>query len=316
MNGQPGKLPTSQQRFCPASSTAHLPARKVQFPVGHSMGVAYLRAPLRPGSVARRSRRWWSGEWYSAGPALGCLSIPAGHELKLAIRACEDPDDIARLAPRDVQALCLGGNASAAILQRASHLEALEHLELWAAPVGDDCMGSVAGLPGLKRLDLWGTRVTSVGLAELVATPGLRALSGPGRQVDDRAMAGLAAIRGLKELDLSGSSVTDAGLDELSASTSISRLVLWGTRVTDAGLAALGRFTSLSELDLGATAVTDAGLAYLKEGHLRRVSLRDCCLVSPAAIRALSHSLPDCRVEPQRLAYCSGWAPPSRRGSR
>lgn len=305
---------SSGTRYCSVSAV-RLPCRTVNFPADHSLGTAYLRAPLPPAAAPRRSRRCWSAQWGDAGPAQGTLDVPAGHQLKLQATTCWDPDAFGRLGHGDVQALRLSGREAPHILGLVGHLAGLEALDLWAAPVGDDSVASLCGLLGLRSLNLWGTQMTDAAMAYLPAMPRLRNLTVPGRNVGDAAMVDLAAMAMLRVLDLSGSRVSDEGLAMLSASRSIIRLCLWGTAITDAGLPALGRFPALREVDLGGTAVTDAGLVHLTGLGLQRLSLRDT-LVSPDGICQVRELMPGCRVDPSEGAYCHACRTQARSGPR
>lgn len=311
--------------LCRPLRALNLPRRDLQFPVEHSAGTVYVRGPGHRSALGRAGRRWNHG-WREAGEARGVVTVEPGNQVKLRAHrrnliegtaggpggglgsAWSDAGPLHRLGPRDLQALSLGGAATASVLDSLGHLTGLEVLDLWTAPIGDEAVSAVARLSGLRVLDLWGTRVSDTGLRALAPLEGLRRLTAPGRQTGDAGIPCLADLGGLRELSLSGSSVTDAGLAMLTRAHSLVRLSLWGTRVTDAGLQHLHQLTSLAELDLGATAVTDQGLSHVRRLPLRWVSLRDT-LVSPEGLRGLRAALPACRVEPLEDETCQAWRP-------
>lgn len=289
-----------------------LPRREVRFPLGRSVGTLSVRGPGPRWSG--RARHGWSAGWRELGEARGRVTVPAGNQLKLRGGRAGTPDPAALecLAPGDLQALSLHGDAgSEEIVAALGHLAGLEALELWTAPVGDDIIPMVSSLPGLRVLDLWGTHVTDAGLQTLLPHRGLRHLTVPIR-TGDASMVRLAEIKGLRELNLAGSSVTDAGLELLARAQSLVRLSLWGTRISDAGLRHLRGLRSLAVLDLGATAITDQALADLARLRLRRLSLHDA-LVTPVGLGELRDAMPGCRVDPVgagALAGCQAWRPP------
>ena len=295
---------------CQPLKALTLPRRVVCFPPGDPLGLAFVRGPMRGSGLAGGSRRWWDQGWRPAGPARGCLTVPAGNQLKVQVAGSLTPRLLGYLEEAHVDALSVAGQAAPDdILALLPRLESLQALDLWSVPIDDDGLSEVWNCPWLEAINLWGTRVSDSGLAGLATLRWLRRLTVPGQRTGDRAMALLATLGALRELDLSGSSVTDAGLADLADAGSLRRLSLWGTAITDDGLQALAAFPRLSELDLGATAITDAGLGHLRALGLRRLSLVDT-LITHDGLRALRGDLPSCRIEPMALGSgCAGRHP-------
>ena len=95
----------------------------------------------------------------------------------------------------------------------------LEILDLSYAPIDDEGLRALAGMPNLTRLYLRDTLVTDEGLRYL------------------------QELRRLTELDLAGARLTDAGLPYLKNLTALTRLNLLGAAVTDQGLENLAGLT-------------------------------------------------------------------------
>ncbi|HEU5004124.1 MAG TPA: hypothetical protein VFW71_15280 [Actinomycetota bacterium] len=286
------------------------PRRTVAFPVAERLGTVLLRGPRARGTrtdttgawpvsaLGRSARRWWDDGWREAGPAQGCVRVPAGCELGLRLAREADGQALVDLCPGDLQCLSIR-QAMESVLRLLGELEGLVALDLWGAEVDDDAMFAVAACRNLEALDLWGTRVGPAGLARLGCLAGLRRLTAPGDSWGDDAAAGLGLFPGLHVLDLSGTMIGDQGIDRMDGVPLLTRLSLWGTRVTDRALPLLARLPRLSGLDLGDTAVTDAGLdALVGLRRLRSVSLQDA-LVSREGLERFRAARPDCRIEPR-----------------
>ena len=82
------------------------------------------------------------------------------------------------LRQREASGLEASGQMTDELLERVSHIESLEWLEINASPgVTDDGLRHLARLPRLRHLDLGGCRISDRGIAVLADLPELRSVS-------------------------------------------------------------------------------------------------------------------------------------------
>lgn len=192
---------------------------------------------------ARLSIRDWGSndEWRGlSGDANGEVAVPAGKEVRLELLG---PSFVNDLSFRDKLRLKLGLNATIAVTNDLSCLDALEPNDLQAVALRP-WSGSIIATRNLA--------LASKGGASLVL------------RNEEPDLARLARFRTMRELDVGDTPVTDAGLTHLKRLTALQLLRLDDTQISDKGMIRVGKLTSLRELRVGGTPVGDEGLALLK----------------------------------------------------
>jgi Leucine Rich Repeat (LRR) protein len=211
--------------------------RVVRFPKNKSLGDLYLlsTSALRPGYVLKRE----------LGRAQGEVTVPAGKKLELVVdeRAARNLKPVAKLEPRDLQALnlssCQISDDDLMHLQGLTWLEALNlscnkitgrglihlsemkllgRLELWGTDLTDDGLSYLPELPQLRELSLCLLlEITEAALVHLERLPALENLDLHSTYLDDRGLAQLKKLNRLRSLDLNYTKVSREGFHQLSA---------------------------------------------------------------------------------------------------
>jgi hypothetical protein len=140
----------------------------------------------------------------------------------------------------------------------------LQVLDVTLAPVDDDGLGNVGGMPELQRLWVGDTLISDSGLSALSRLRNLVDLDLHGTQVSDLGLSQIAGLKQLRKINLMGTRVTDDGLEVLRGFPQLEYLNLYRTRVTNAGLDRLKPLANLREIDLRYTRVSRAGVDSLR----------------------------------------------------
>lgn len=148
-------------------------------------------------------------------------------------------------------------------------LDAMKHRGLTAlhatGQMTDDVLERVSHLERLEELDLNGSRaITDAGLRHLARLPRLRHLDLGGCSIGDDGVAELARLPGLERVALQWTRVTDAGVAHLSRCTALRSVDLSGTQTGDGAIRALAGNPELHDFRSG-NAVTDAGLPLFRD---------------------------------------------------
>ena len=145
------------------------------------------------------------------------------------------------LRQREASGLEASGQMTDELLERVSHIESLEWLEINASPgVTDDGLRHLARLPRLRHLDLGGCRISDRGIAVLADLPELRSVS------------------------LAWTGVTDDGATVLANCPLIERVNLTNTRTGDGVVKALAGKQHLSHFNSGSL-LSDTGLRLFRD---------------------------------------------------
>ncbi len=136
---------------------SHLPDRTLAFPSG------------APGPLYERR----GGVWRRLDTDRTRVHVTAGTPVLLRVGTDDAPDlrVLRDLAPGDVQALCMAGNARLddATLPHVGSMAGLQTLDLAHTAVSDAGLGCVAQLRTLQQLNVAGTSTTAQGRADLAA---------------------------------------------------------------------------------------------------------------------------------------------------
>ena len=165
--------------------------------------------------------------------------------------------------------------------------------------VGDDAADALVGITTLEQLHLHGTAMTDAGLVKLGAHPSLRSLQVFGPSITDAGVVGIAKIRTLEQLTLEENRIGNDGLVPLKSMPALNNLVVHGCRgFGDAGLIPLKDIPALKTLMLHACpGLTDAGLDHIAQCKtLTFLSVKGCS-TTPAGLKKLAASLPQCKIE-------------------
>jgi len=136
----------------------------------------------------------------------------------------------------------------------------LRALHISGAPVTDEALPPVIGLPLLVELVLERTAISDLGLTYVGEMSGLRYLDLQGTQITDAGLAFLGEMDSLRTLILDGTAISDAGLPHIQGLQSLEVLGLNRTAVTNDGIRVLRSLPALRELRTTSTYVTAEGL--------------------------------------------------------
>jgi hypothetical protein len=129
----------------------------------------------------------------------------------------------------------------------------------------DEVLERVSHMDHVEELDLNGSRgVTDAGLRHLARLPRLRSLTLAGCPIGDAGLEALRHAESLEQLNLAWTQVTDAGIAELAGCGALRKVDLSGTRTGDGAIGALAGKPALRSFRSG-NEVTDAGLALFRE---------------------------------------------------
>ncbi len=246
-------------------------ARALHFPSDRSMGTVYVLDDSLLATAAY-------DDWQTLGEATGTVAIPAGRAVRLNLSesAAQDLSPLARLEPRDLQALsCRSVELADDQLKHVAHLTGLTDIDLSESGILGTGLAHLARLTSLERLVLVATHVGDKELAHLANLASLRRLFLYGTPTGDEGMVHVGKVETLEMLGLS-SGVSDKGLAQLRDLANLRWLSTGGSGITDEGLAHLAGLTRMEYLDLRNTRVTDDGLVHV--AGMR--DLQNLCLYS------------------------------------
>jgi hypothetical protein len=165
----------------------------------------------------------------------------------------------------------VGGEEIAEAIAKASHLNRLRHVTIWADDTGDDGLAVLAGASHLSNLEYLDLGDTENGVSCGITADGVRAL------------AGSKHLERLRHLDLCGNWIEPEGAETLARSKglpALESLFLVGCGIEERGLLALLRsktLTGLRELVVDVRSMSDtiarALVAAPLAKQLRRLSL-------------------------------------------
>ena len=300
-------------------------SKTLSFPSGQWMGNLSLEPESGPGWDPKHVRL--SGEWEHISAAQGDVRVPEdrnvmlwvrlalgpresaklrsqnpqAHQLLIADRTREHPDDLSGLAeldptdlfwlsvsspmyqrsgadPRifepignltDLRILTLNSTGiTDKGLEHLRPLRSLRALELTQSSIGNQGLAVLKDLPALEYLSL-NTGVTDAGLKQVAQVSSLRWLRLADGKMWGPGLAELAKLPRLERLCFwGGSPISDRHIKYLEGLTRLKGLTLWGSGIslTDTSLASIGKLKSLEELYFIRTSprFTVAGLARLK----------------------------------------------------
>jgi tetratricopeptide (TPR) repeat protein len=234
-------------------------ARKLSFPKDRSLGKI-------------SSRPWGKKDaWEGMGEAKGIVSIPAGHEVDLAVRKDVAPEDVDLLTQQGeavIQSLNFGETqVDDAALSRLRGVKGLRDLSLYGTPLDDKGLEAVCAIASIETLNLGNTRISDSGLQSLVHLPALKTLNLAGTRITDLGMASVGQVTSLRTLWLTSVDIGDEGVEYLKELPNLRILWLGNTsnRITDAGVSRLAQLNSLKELWIGSNAITETGVSALRK---------------------------------------------------
>jgi hypothetical protein len=218
------------------SPSPDCPARTVRFPKNRVLGELFAE----PYPAGGRSL----SEMKGLGKALGEVSVPAGHRLVLYVEkemSERDMKALAKLAPRDLQSLLLGGcDITDAGLAYLRNLTWLEHLDLSCNSISGEGLAHLERMLLLERLEVWGCDLTEAGLAHLPPLPSLRDLAiSLHLELPDSALVDLDKLIALESLDLHSTPIGDGALAHLKKLRNLRHLNVSYTKISQNGAAEL-----------------------------------------------------------------------------
>jgi hypothetical protein len=179
----------------------------------------------------------------------------------------------------------------AAFFEHLGQVTSLESLNVIGTKLGDDQVGSLAGLKNLKSLRFTNNgKLSDAGLAALAGLKQLEAFNFVGTKMQGHAFASFEGWTKLTRASFRGSSIDDEGLRNICEKfPNLESISLAHAHCTDAGAVHLAKLTKLKGLELGSREATTACLANLATLPLEYLQLGDG-LDAPtgfAAVRAI-----------------------------
>ncbi|HEU4827705.1 MAG TPA: hypothetical protein VFT04_00785 [Gemmatimonadales bacterium] len=222
--GGPEEVTNPDEDFITLAQARHLVARGQGFPAWETL-VAFTEA-IPPGQpiLPKQVGAYFAGDTSPLETATTVLS--------------RNWDDLLAAArDRRLSAIHAGGQMTDDVLERLSHFEQIEELDLDASRgITDEGLRHLARLPKLRNINLGGCAIGDPGLQALGRVSSLERIALPGTRVTDGGIAHLAGCRALRVVDLSGTRTGDGAIRALAGKPSL-RHFRSGEEVTDAGLA-------------------------------------------------------------------------------
>lgn len=202
------------------------------------------------------------------------LKRAAGGELSVFETLKTVDLSVANMGPHDARKT---DPYDAAFFDHLGHVTSLESLNIIATKLGDDGIGTIAGLKNLKTLRLTNNgKLSDAGLEKLAGLKNVEVFNFVGTNMQGHAFAKFTDWTRLTKCSFRGSSLDDEGLGYLCERfPNLENLGLAHAKFTDAGAAHLAKLTKLKGLEIGTRNATTASLRYLSALPLAYVQLGD-----------------------------------------